>query len=104
MGVAIEQNVDVAEMESQLLHARLDQRHGPLVATVDQDVSARSRDEKRSQIVRAYIVYVADNVVRRERSVGAGEPQPGQPQDNGQSQDHFKASSMRSDNIATNRS
>ena len=68
MRVADEQNLRVAELQSQFLHALLDQRHGILEPGVDQDISVRRNDQVDSQAFAADEIYVADDVVRWERS------------------------------------
>src|SRR5262245_29924984 len=104
--MAAEQDVDIAEMESQLFHAGFDQGHGPLVTAVYQDVSLWRGDQERRKLRRADVVDVTDDAMRRKgRIIVLGQQRHrGQAQQQESSPYHFRASSMRSESMSTKRS
>ena len=67
MGVADEQDLDVAEMKSQFLHAFPDERRGSLETAVDQDVSLRRRDQVGGKPSTSDVIDVARYPERRKR-------------------------------------
>jgi hypothetical protein len=70
MGVAGQQDLDVAHLEAERLDRRTNQRNGFLEAAVDQDVPVVRRDQIRRQRLRADVIHIADDSMRRKRVVG----------------------------------
>ena len=66
VGVADEQELHVAEFESELFDAGADERNGFFEAAVDQDVAFRCGDEEGGEVFGADVVEVASDLVRRE--------------------------------------
>ena len=66
VGVAGQQDLDVGHLEAERLDGLADQGNGPLEAAVDQDVPLGRGDQVAGQILRADVVDVADDPVRRE--------------------------------------
>src|SRR5262249_38769906 len=62
-----EQNADISELEPELPHRPFDGAHIPLVRAVDENVSIRRGDEKGTERPGAYVINVADHLVRRKR-------------------------------------
>ena len=71
--VAAEEKLDVGELEPELLHAALDDRHGIVEARVEEDMPGGRRDQKRAHAARADVVEVADELARRDRRAPAVE-------------------------------
>ena len=69
MRVAVEQNLHVAEFESERGDVRLDLRRGFDIAAIDHDVAGWRRDEKRRDFLRAHVIDVADDFEWRHRLV-----------------------------------
>ena len=69
MGVAVEQNLDVIELESELDDVRLDLRRGLDEAAVDQDVTRRRGDQVGGDVGCADVVEILGDAERRDRLV-----------------------------------
>jgi len=68
VGMADQQDLDVAETESEALHILLDHRHGTLEIAIDQNVPLRSRDQERGQVLASDVIDVRNDLVRRKGS------------------------------------
>jgi putative NADH-flavin reductase len=63
--MGIQDDFDILDFESELLHVLRDQRRGLRQRAVDEDVTFGRSDEDRAQAVRADVVCVAENLKRR---------------------------------------
>src|SRR6266404_2603821 len=63
-----EDNLGVRELETEVLHRFLDDRHIALVCVVHQDVAGWRNNEKGTQRLRAHVVDIADDFVRLDGS------------------------------------
>src|SRR4029077_39616 len=66
MCVAAQQDFDIGKLEAQLLHRFLNYRHISFIFAVDEDVSLRRDDEKRSQAHRTHVIDIADDFMWRK--------------------------------------
>src|SRR5688572_14547862 len=66
MGVACQQNLDVAHFEPELFHGSADNRHSLLVTGVNQDVAVACRDQIGRVVLRPDIVQVVRYAVGRK--------------------------------------
>src|SRR4051812_36755931 len=57
--LGVEEDLHVADVEAELRDARLDQPRGAGVATVDEDVPLRTRDEKGRDVVGTDVIEIA---------------------------------------------
>ena len=77
VGVADEQDLDVAEVEAELRDAFLDQRRRGCQAGVDQDVAGRRDDEIGGEVLAADVVEVVGDAEGCDRGGPVGrEPGP----------------------------
>src|SRR5262245_44789059 len=67
LGRAVYQNAYICELEPELSHRPFNCAHIPLVRAVDENVSIRRSDEKRTERLGAYVINVADHLMRRKR-------------------------------------
>src|SRR5262249_32498718 len=65
--VRSEQNAYICELEPELSHRPFNGAHIPLVRAVDENVSIRRGDEKRTERLGAYVVNIGDHFMWRKR-------------------------------------
>ena len=69
MRVAVQDDFDVREVETEFRHAVANARHGRFKPGIQEDVPLRRGDEKRTDAGRADVMNVADEAKRLERCV-----------------------------------
>jgi hypothetical protein len=103
VGVGVQEDLHVLDLEPELLHALADDGHGLHEAAVEEDVSLGRRDQVGGDVVRPHVIEVAcdperlDRLVpRARRGVGLGHRQTGEEKE----EEGAKSAHAREDNRA----